>query len=283
MRNFMPVVQRYGLRRIVTLVAATGAILSLHSPVCKSSAAPLEIKQQLSGAPGEEVPLRLDLPAQQAQGEATGTGFVRILGLPPTFSLNRGFAARGAWAVSLSEASALTLSAPANFEGTLLLTVELVQDDSAEPQRWQVQITLVQKPGASPIPPAMAALAPVSPAGTAAVSPAAPQQPKAAESIGSMKAAQPLRAAARAQMDRGKQLLQENDVAAARLVFKRLAESGVAEAAFAMAQTYDPEFLKTIPTAGLQPDMAQARKWYERAAVMGDAAAATRFGELYPR
>ncbi len=271
----MPVVQRYSLRRIVTLFAATCAILSLHSAVFISTAAPLEIKQQLAGAPGEEVPLHLDLPAQPAPGEATGMGFVRILGLPPTFSLNRGFAARGAWAVSLSEASALTLSAPANFEGTLVLTVELVRDENTAPLRWQVQITLVARPGSSPQTPAMATLAPASPAGT--------QQQKPAESIGSMKAAKPLLAASRAQMDRAKQLLQENDVAAARLIFKRLAESGVAEAAFAMAQTYDPEFLKTIPTAGLQPDTAQARKWYERAAVMGNASAATRFGELYPR
>ena len=271
----MPVVRRYILGRIVSPLAAASAILCLHSAAFVSCAAPLEIRQQLAGVPGEEVPLRLELPAKPIPGEATSMGFVRILGLPPMFSLNRGFAAAGAWAVSLGEADALALAAPVSFEGTLVLTIELVRDESDEPQRWQIQITLVpNQSGSTPQPPAMAALAPASPA--------APQ-PKPAESIGSMKAAQPLRAAARAQMDRGRQLLRENDVAAARLIFKRLAESGVAEAAFAMAQTYDPEFLKTIPTAGLQPDLVQARKWYEWAAVMGNASAALRFGELYPR
>jgi hypothetical protein len=271
----MPVVRRYILGRIVSPLAAAGAILCLHAAAFVSCAAPLEIRQQLAGVPGEEVPLRLELPAKPMPGEATSMGFVRILGLPPMFSLNRGFAAAGAWAVSLGEADALALAAPANFEGTLVLTIELVRDESDEPQRWQIQITLVPKQSrTTPQPPAMAALGPASPA--------APQ-PKPADSIGSMKAAQPLRAAARAQMDRGRQLLQENDVAAARLIFKRLAESAVAEAAFALAQTYDPEFLKTIPTAGLQPDLVQARKWYERAAVMGNPAAALRFGELYPR
>lgn len=274
----MPVVRRCILGRIVSPLAAAGAILCLHSAAFVSCAAPLEIRQQLAGLPGEEVPLRLELPAKAMPGEAASMGFVRILGLPPMFSLNRGFAAAGAWAVSLAEADALALAAPVSFEGTLVLTIELVREESEEPQRWQIQITLVPKPGTTPPPPAMPALAPAS-----ASSAAAAPQPKPAESIGSMKAAQPLRAAARAQMDRGKQLLQENDVAAARLIFKRLAESGVAEAAFAMAQTYDPEFLKTIPTAGLQPDLVQARKWYERAAVMGDASAALRFGELYPR
>jgi hypothetical protein len=272
MRNSMPVVRRYILRRIVSPLVAGGAILCLHSAAFVSCSAPLEIRQQLAGVPGEEVPLRLELPAKPMPGEAASMGFVRILGLPPMFSLNRGFAAAGTWAVSLAEADALALATPVSFEGTLVLTIELVRDESDEPQRWQIQITLVPHlAGATPPPPALAPAIPAAP------------QPKPAESIGSMKAAQPLRAAARAQMDRGRQLLHENDIAAARLIFKRLAESGVAEAAFAMAQTYDPEFLKTIPTAGLQPDLVQARKWYERAAVMGNASAALRFGELYPR
>ena len=72
-----------------------------------------------------------------------------------------------------------------------------------------------------------------------------------------MKAAQPLRTASRAQMNRARELLQYNDVAAARLIFKRLAETGVAEAAFNLAQTYDPDFLKTIPTAAWSP----TRRW----------------------
>ncbi len=271
----MPVARLYIPRRIVVLVAAAGAILFLHSAMFVSRAAPLEIRQQIAGVPGADVPLRLELPAQQNQGAANHLGVIRILGLPPSFSLNRGFAAVGAWAVSLNDVPTLKLAAPTNFEGTLMLTIELVTEDNTEPQRWQVQLTLVSKPGASPRQPTMAALA--------STSPAAPQEQKPAESIGTMKAAKPLRAASRAQMDRGKQLLQENDVAAARLIFKRLAESGVAEAAFAMAQTYDPDFLKKIPTAGLQPDLPEARKWYERAAVMGSTEAATRYGELYPR
>src|SRR5208283_4427028 len=103
-----------------------------------------------------------------------------------------------------------TLTTPGDFEGNLLLTVELVRDQNAEPLRWQVQITLAKKgSGASPPP------APGTPASTDA-----PQQP--AESIGSMKAAQPLRTASRAQMNRAREPLQNNDVAAARLIFKRL-------------------------------------------------------------
>jgi hypothetical protein len=270
----MPALRRYVLKRIVILAGAAGAILSLCSAVFICNALAQEIRQQIAGAPGEDLQLRLELPAQPDQDGADGAGFIRILGLPPSFSLNRGFAAVGAWAVSTRDLSGLTLTAPGDFEGNLLLTIELVRDQNAEPLRWQVQIALAQKrPAGSPPPPAMATMAPASPG----------SPPKPPESIGSMKAAQPLRAASRAQMNRARELLQNNDVAAARLIFKRLAETGLAEAAFNLAQTYDPDFLKTILTAGLEPDPALARQWYERAAAMGDAAAASRVSELNAR
>ena len=256
----MPALQRHALKRIAVLAAAAGAILSPHSGAVISGTFAQEIRQQFAGAPGQELPLRLVLPAQPDQDGAGNAGFIRILGLPPSFSLNCGFAAVGAWAVSLDDVSALTLTAPGDFEGNLLLTVELVRDRDAGPARWQVAIVLAKKqPGGSPPPAAMASMMPASPDSP---------QPRPAESIGSMKAAPPLRTASRAQMNRARELLQNNDVAAARLIFKRLAETGVAEAAFNLARTYDPEFLRTIPTACRSPiwrwpanGMSGPRQW----------------------
>ena len=141
----MPALRRYLLKRIVILAVAAGGILSLCSAVFVSSALAQEIRQQIAGAPGVELPLHLELPAQLDQDGAGGAGFIRILGLPPSFSLNRGFAAVGAWAVSTGDADGLTLTAPGDFEGNLLLTIELVRDRNAEPLRWQVQIALAQK------------------------------------------------------------------------------------------------------------------------------------------
>jgi hypothetical protein len=275
MGNPMTVVGRHLLKHIVIFAAAAaGSILPLPSAQFIASALAEEVKQQFAGAPGEEIPLRLELPAQLPQDDAGNAGYIRILGLPPSFFLNRGFAAAGAWAVLLSDASGLTVSAPADFVGNLLLTIEMVQDQNTEPQKWQVMLVLAKK-GAGASPP-QAALASVVPG-----APGSPERP--AESIGSMKAAAPLKTASRAMMGRAKELLQSNDVAAARLIFKRLAESGLGEAAFNLAQTYDPDFLKTIPTAGLTPDPEMARQWYQRAAYMGYSAAATRLSELGAR
>jgi tripartite-type tricarboxylate transporter receptor subunit TctC len=92
--------------------------------------------------------------------------------------------------------------------------------------------------------------------------------------------AQALNAADQAQMARAAALLKSNDVAAARLIYKRLAGANIAEAAYQLAQTYDQDFLKDIQIAGLQPDPAMAQRWYERAATLGSAAAASKVGRV---
>lgn len=48
------------------------------------------------------------------------------------------------------------------------------------------------------------------------------------------------------------------------------AERGLGEAAFALAQTYDPnELAKLKDVIGIQPDVVLAHKWYEKAAQLG--------------
>jgi hypothetical protein len=266
----MPSVGRPVLNRIAMLAAAVGAILALQSAQFAGCAYAEEIKQQFSGAPGEDLPLLLELPAQTAQEENGGGGYIRILGLPPSFSLNHGFAAIGAWAVPVSDVSGLTLAAPADFSGNLLLTIELVRNQNPEPLQWKVVVTLAKKGAGQPI-----TMADMSGMANGLAPPA--------ESIGNMKAAQPLKTASRAMMSRAKELLQANDVAAARLIFKRLAENGIGEAAFNLGQTYDPDFLKTIPTAGLEPEPELARQWYLRAAALGYPEANVRLSELSAR
>ncbi len=103
--------------------------------------------------------------------------------------------------------------------------------------------------------------------------------PEAAEPGSSL----PISAEHREMLNRAWALLQNNDVAAARLIYKKLANANVAEAAFQLGQTYDPGFLKTIPTAGLAPNPALAQQWYQRAAALGHAAAASRLSKLSAR
>jgi len=83
-----------------------------------------------------------------------------------------------------------------------------------------------------------------------------------------------------AYLERARALVKANDIAAARLIFTRLASNGVAEAAFELGQTYDPDFLRTIHIAGLEPDLEVARRWYTKAAALGNADARSRRATL---
>jgi TPR repeat protein len=83
-----------------------------------------------------------------------------------------------------------------------------------------------------------------------------------------------------AYLARARALMKANDIAAARLIFTRLATNGVAEAAFELGQTYDPDFLRTMHIAGLEPDLEVARRWYMKAAALGNADAQSRLATL---
>ena len=53
-----------------------------------------------------------------------------------------------------------------------------------------------------------------------------------------------------------------------------------AQSAIAAAGTYDPDELAKLRVVGFQPDVAAARKWYERARELGAADAAQRLRRL---
>ena len=74
---------------------------------------------------------------------------------------------------------------------------------------------------------------------------------------------------AAALMERGRDLLRNGDVASAQLAFRRLAEAGKADAALALATTYDPRYLVEHNLVGIVGDEAKARTWYRRAKELG--------------
>lgn len=79
---------------------------------------------------------------------------------------------------------------------------------------------------------------------------------------------------------RGQELVGTGDFASARLLFRRAAEGGDANAALQLGATYDPAFLRQLGAVGAAPDPAQARAWYRRAADLGSAEAAGRIARL---
>jgi hypothetical protein len=77
-------------------------------------------------------------------------------------------------------------------------------------------------------------------------------------------------------VNRGNSFIESGDLASARLLLKRAAEGGSADAALRLGETFDPKFLNSLGALGINSDLAMARQWYESAVALGSAAAAQR-------
>jgi hypothetical protein len=81
-------------------------------------------------------------------------------------------------------------------------------------------------------------------------------------------------------MKRGRALLVAGDIPSARLILTRLADSGEAEASLLLAGTFDPAELARLHVIGAEPDIAQARAWYAKAADQGSPDGSRRLQQL---
>jgi hypothetical protein len=79
---------------------------------------------------------------------------------------------------------------------------------------------------------------------------------------------------------RGENYLKDGDFASARLLLRRAAEAGSADAALALGATFDPLVIKQLGAIGAEADVGQARQWYETASKLGSEAAAQELAKL---
>jgi hypothetical protein len=81
-------------------------------------------------------------------------------------------------------------------------------------------------------------------------------------------------------LKQGQDFVAAGDLATARVVLRRAAQAGAATAAFTLAQTYDPKVLAKMRARGVEPDPAEARRWYEMAQKLGSGEAAQQLERL---
>jgi hypothetical protein len=77
-------------------------------------------------------------------------------------------------------------------------------------------------------------------------------------------------------LTRGKELMANGDLVAARIVLRRAAEANDAESALALAATYDPLVLRELKAPALMADVAMARALYDKAKELGSTVALRR-------
>jgi hypothetical protein len=129
---------------------------------------------------------------------------------------------------------------------------------------------------AIPSPPAdpTALVAKVEPAPTTGPWPAEKQPPPAAQEPSTTTTLSPDEIAVL--IKRGKDFLANGDVSSARLLLRRAAEAGNAEAALALGSTFDPRVIGRLGAIGVQTDPGMARQWYQKAAQLGSDVAVQR-------
>lgn len=197
--------------------------------------------------------------------------FVRIRGLPPMAALSDGHSiAPGAWAVSLASLADLRITVPAGAQARSALTVTLVSVEGAV--ITEVQTTLVAGVPPPPAPPAAPPRAPAAAEQSAAVAPDIKTAPPSLKPEDRERALRLLK--------RGQQLLEDTNIAEARLLFEKAADLGLADGAIALAATFDEAELAKSGVRGVRADAKEARRWYERAAQLGAREAQQRLQRL---
>jgi hypothetical protein len=212
--------------------------------------------------------------------------FVRVRGLPPMAALSVGHAiAPGAWAIPLNALSDLKIMMPAGAAGRSDFVATLVANDGSilaaakstlvvGPSEQQGQKGEQNPAGAPP------EGATILRAGTQLEG----REPPARSGNPAPKAASRMTPADRERAERlmtkAEEELELGNISAARLLYERAADVGLAEAAMALGATYDPPELSRLHARGIVPNRNEARRWYQRARELGAEGASAQLQRL---
>lgn len=247
----------------------------------------INVASVILAEPAVETPFPIQIgPADAIPQHA----FLRIRGLPSTATLSEGHAiAAGAWAIPLSGLPRLKIATQIGAPRENDVTISLVAIDGRILS--EVKASLLVAPAS-----AIAAVAQGNSAGQAGASIAALGPPGAAPAPAPARL--PLqpptppppdispedRERALKYMERGDESLGNGNVTIARLFYERAAGLDWGPAALALAATYDPNELDRMGVVGgVEPDLEEARRWYERARALGAAEANERLQRLGAR
>jgi hypothetical protein len=177
---------------------------------------------------------------------ATGYESLQLAGLAPGTRLSAGVpVSEASWQLSSRDLNGVYVYAPKGFIGIMNTAIDLLSPDKRLIENGAVRLEWVAK------------------------SPPSPPSNQIGPATRSGGTVRPLSPEAATMMQRGRDLLASGDVASARLLFRRLADTDVADGALALASTYDPRYLAQHNLIGIVGDETKAHQWYQRASELG--------------
>ena len=262
-----PASQGPAAERALSALPTWQSLTSSLFPAPQREPAPTLVVRDGNGPVNE--PLSLGVNVNSPGASAT----VAIGGMPAGARLTVGRRmGTGEWRVPAQEISDVSIIPPADFVGVMNLTAELRGSDGAALVSSLVRLTWTSAtPVATAGVPASAVVVASSPAAEPA--PQQQQSTTSPEPPGAARAEPPMREISPDEvagfLRRAQELLASGDVQAARLLLLRAAEAHDAGAALSLAKTFDPILSKQFGAADPEPDLAQARNWYQKAEEWG--------------
>jgi hypothetical protein len=236
----------------------------------------------MSHEPGSDARQRLVVEDRQAfanepillgvvAAPTASSGALSLRGLAHGTRLSAGLALdEDGWELTLRDFDGAYVYAPPDFVGVMNATIALLSPAKkvidSRPMRleWMAKADSPQLPSKQEIDLGNANAVPKMPVDAGLAKPQINSEPVKTAAV------KPLdQQEATALMERGRDLLKNGDVALAQLAFRRLAEAGNADAALALATTYDLRYLAERKLIGIVGDEAKARVWYQRAKELG--------------
>ncbi len=200
-------------------------------------------------------PLPLDVSVSPSMGHES----LVLAGLAAGTRISAGTpVSDSSWRLSSHDLAGLYLYAPKDFVGVMDTAVDLLSSNERLLDRREMQLEwIAKKPALLP----RADLADLGAPKALSIQPIDPEQ-------------------AAVLMKRGQDALRAGDIVTARLAFGRVADAGNADAALALAATYDAGYLAKQNVIGVVGDEVKARAWYQRAIELGSTEAKTMLARM---
>jgi hypothetical protein len=253
-RPRIPVTWALGFALTLGLALGLGLGLALTNRKSAIAVAPtLRVAPTILAEPSVPItlPIRIEPPEIVSQ-----QGWIKISGLPPFASLSAGHViGPGSWSVPLMRFVGLAITAPSGEGTRSRVTVVLMSPHGAVLAEAQFMFIVGAASRTAP-----------TGAGSPVAGLAGPDAtcPMLAAGRHSNLFSEPGNRRAELLVQTGDKRLAEGNVTAAREFYRRAADMGWVQAAYALGATYDPEAPRG-QRLGVSPDPKQARCWYARA------------------
>ena len=224
----------------------------------------------VTGQSGTAIALNLKPPME-------GLRFVMFRDIPADVKFSYGFRVKNSWITSIRDLDKLQIIPPPDFAGSLAFAVLFQRDNLGGTAAQGLLIVDVEPAGAT----AASKTSEAQELPTGAVVDPPPARDRDVRPVAKVPTVSP--AEEGEELVRGAKLMRLGDIGTARLIYQNLATRSSSNGARALAETYDPAYLKDFVIAGLRPDIEAAKKWYKVAAELGDSKAATRLSVLNQR